>query len=390
MPSSDRFSVIQHLLHWPDTVSLDIIYATAMHTRFPGDPLWLLCIGPSASGKTAIIETFFGHYIARPLDEISTKGFVTGSDNKIEYLRTLDQCLFLIKELTVLLNQSKESSEQIFSQLRAIYDGSFTKATGLGVKSIKSRFGMLAGCVPAVESFAKLNAAMGDRFLRVEWPIDREALVKKSRENSGHDHMVRQMLAHFSHGLLDRSVDMSEQAWLPYTHAALPASLEALIDEMAKLMGVLRASVMRDHMHRITQPPTVDGGARLAKLLTELVRALLFLYDEPYPSTEVVEALQRVCYSLVPRVRRSVIDYLLTVDQAKAADVADHLRIPVSTIREELEDAWMARIIDVEKHPDRNLYRLRPAVREMLEITGVLLHLDDPDPELAKLALAEW
>lgn len=376
MPNSQRWAAVQSLLHWPDHTSLDIIYAVAMHTKFPGDPLWMLLIGPSSSGKTAIIETFFGHYLARPMDEISTKGFVTGADNKVEYLRTLDQGLLLIKELTVLLSQSTETAEQIFAQLRAIYDGTFVKVTGLGIKNITSRFGMLAGCVPQIDVYTRLNASMGDRFLRVEWPVDRDELIRKSRSNSGHDGMVRQMLQHFSHTLLDRSVDMMEQAWLPYVHAALPKSFEMLIDEMASVMGFLRAGVMRDRMHKVQAPPSIDGGARLAKLLTELVRSLLFLYEEPLPSLEVIEALRRVCYSMIPRVRRGMIDYLLAVDQATVQEISASMRIPASTLREDLEDAWMAGIIDIERASDHNRYRLRPEIRSQLTLTGIPVTLE--------------
>lgn len=395
MPDPNRWDTIQSLLHWPDATSLDIIFAVAMHTRFPGDPLWALLVGPSASGKTAIIESMSGHWIARPLDEISTKGFVTGAEHRIEYLRTLNGGLLLIKEFTVMLNASKETADQIFSQLRAIYDGSFTKATGLGVKSITSRFGLLAGCVPQVDVHARLNAAMGDRFLRVEWPVDRVAMVKVARRNSGSDGDIREALRTFSSSLLERSVDIIEEAWVPYAHAAIPIPIENLIDDMAKLMGLLRAQVLRDHMHKVVSMPTTDGGARLAKLLTELVRSLLFLYEDPLPSDEVIDALRRVCYSMIPRARRMILQYLVLQDHSTAHKIADGIRIPITTAREELEDLWMARVIDRDRLPQRNEYRLRPAVRSLLAITEVPLRLDEPDPAGADMTdellhMLEW
>lgn len=369
---SVNYDNLRRWLYWPDTVSLDIIYATAGHILFTGDPLWLLAIGPSGSGKTELIRTFRDSAFSVSLDIWNSKSFISGYEGKdnIDLLPQLNNRLLLIKDFTGILGTSKDNARELIDQLRGIYDGYWDRATGLGQKGYASKFGILAGCTPAIDSYRVLNVGLGDRFLRVEWPIDEFEISSAAAREAGDEDVMRRELTRFTEEIMGRCLD----AWTAYDNINLPGYLRSLISLIARLIGVLRTQVVRDFHHQMVDLPTTDAGGRTAKNLAELAKALCCLYEIRDPNADVVACIKRVAWSMVPKRRRVVLQALLAAGESisTTTSITAATRMPYNTTREEMEDLWAVGALDRRKSGKEVQYRFALGIGETLERTQLI------------------
>ncbi|MCH6574633.1 MAG: DUF2877 domain-containing protein [Bacteroidetes bacterium] len=116
--------------------------------------------------------------------------------------------VLVIKDFTTILGMHQGSKEEIFSQLRDVYDGSFDKQYGNGIRMIyKSKFGILAGVTPAIDGQASLHASMGERFLKFRTdkdlsPVSEEERILKAMSNINQETGMRRELQHASEAFL--------------------------------------------------------------------------------------------------------------------------------------------------------------------------------------------
>jgi len=168
-------------LNLRDPNYLEIIFATALAHRIHGDPLWLFWVAQSGGGKTEVLRTFRSVQDVKFIDSMTNKSLISffgvgreKSKANVDFslAKNLDKKCLIIKDFTNILSMRFEMREEIFSQLRCFYDGEYDAATGLGEKSYKVKFGILAGVTPAIEKRKSLRGTLGERFLMVKTTFD--------------------------------------------------------------------------------------------------------------------------------------------------------------------------------------------------------------------------
>jgi hypothetical protein len=139
------------------------------------DPIWLILIGASSSGKSQILrplaltDTKFIHRVDDMTDNTLLSGIRVAKGQKdISLLKRIGKLgIIIISDLTVIFSRNSESKGTILGQLRMVYDGFMTKYSGTSAEPItwKGHIGILAGSTPSIYGHFEEVADMGERFL---------------------------------------------------------------------------------------------------------------------------------------------------------------------------------------------------------------------------------
>ncbi len=189
-----------------DHEALEIILTGALDRKIPGDPSWWYLIGAPASSKTEQINAMAGLKCVYPLDTLTPQTFVSGltRNNKETgepepiggLLRKMDGKTLMVKDFTTILQGNKDNREEIFGQLRSIYDGKFEKGFGTLPEPIriKATIGAVFGVTPIVDKYTNLQSLLGERHLKIRINPDPMKAAIKALENEGREGQLRQDL----------------------------------------------------------------------------------------------------------------------------------------------------------------------------------------------------
>src|SRR5262249_59057887 len=74
--------------------------------------------------------------------------------------------VMLVQDLTGLITTRREKRDEIFGQLREIYDGRLVKRTGMGDDlRWEGYLGLLGAVTPKYDEVAELHSVLGERFV---------------------------------------------------------------------------------------------------------------------------------------------------------------------------------------------------------------------------------
>ena len=191
-----------------------IALASIVATRLQiSDPVWLIIIGPSSSGKSqvlrplALTDTKFIHRV----DDLTENTLLSGvrvkkGEKDISLLKRIGKLgIIVISDLTVIFSKGIEARGAILGQLRMVYDGEMTKFSGLSSEPItwSGSIGILAGSTPSIYTHFEEVADMGERFIYYRMrPYDIEKATRRSlsREIYGNFITLRRLYKRSNNG----------------------------------------------------------------------------------------------------------------------------------------------------------------------------------------------
>lgn len=162
-----------------------MVSAVSIYLGKRTEPFWFLVVGPPASAKTTMLNPIMActdFVVAR--DDCTSNAMLSASDPTGARMRArakgdddedydpslvkeLDGKLFLIKDMTAILNRQKEA-DHFWSHMRLVYDGKLSKHSGtIGLQDTGPiRFGFLAATTDAsIDLTLQKSSKLGDRFL---------------------------------------------------------------------------------------------------------------------------------------------------------------------------------------------------------------------------------
>jgi ribosomal protein L37AE/L43A len=163
----------------PDMNIFKAIACAILSTQFNTKPIWLFLVAPPSSGKTEMLNSFkylgepysdLIHYTSSITDNTLISGMNAKKDPSLLAQFEGKKKALIIKDLTPILSYADYIKQEIFGQLRDIYDGYTAKDFGNGVKRVyrNLKFPILAGVTPEIYKETEQFAALGERFAKLQ------------------------------------------------------------------------------------------------------------------------------------------------------------------------------------------------------------------------------
>lgn len=336
---------------------LEIVLAFSIGEQLPGDPLWLFLIAPPGGAKTEILRAIKGERFEH-LSDLTNASFVSGLTlgqgehrKKIDdLLPQLDGKTLLFKDFTTVLEKGREMRQEIFAQLREIYDGQFSKKFGsLDHKvSYEVRFGLIAGVTPVIDRHWKVMQQLGERFLKYRWHEDADTVTRQAERIEGREKQMRDEIQRAIMGFLT-NLEVSEPSF--------PDHLVEPLIESAKYLAILRTPVTihagkSDFYYDFI--PVPERPTRLVKQLKKVCKALAVVRGRDTVTAEDVVTAQKLAISTAPQDRIAVLDAVKalqhrTIDGCTATSLKDMVRLPETSIRNILQQLVILDLVDERK-----------------------------------------
>jgi hypothetical protein len=341
-PLTAVHEVFQRYLYLPDpgvvTVTLGAIAANMMD----GNPVWLMLVGPPASGKTQTLDSLHGLPSLHHAATLTESSLLSGTPQRDKaadaqggLLRIIgDFGILVCKDFTSVLSMHHDARAQVLAALREVYDGAWSRHIGSdGGRQLewKGKVGFLGGVTPIIDELHGVMSQMGERFLIYRMPkTDPELqgfMTLQNRRNSGEKN---KSLSDAVKLLFASGFDTSWQE---------PARAEwaGRVVSLATLVAHSRSAVVRDHRTReIDLVPDSELPSRIINGLSQLNDGMGAIGVD---SAERWRLLRKIGFDSIPATRRRLLVLLHgTLDPIETANAAEELGLPTTTARRAFED----------------------------------------------------
>ena len=365
-----------------ETEIIDVVLATIIANRLPGDPIWLFMVAPPGGTKTEILRSLQTEEIFQ-VSTLSEHSLVSGFRQKPgapdpSLIPKLHNKVLVIKDFTAILSMRRESREEILGTLRDAYDGECVKTFGsIGVVKYVSKFGILAGVTPAVDKYFSIEQSLGERFLKIRLKTkSHEEMVSKSFDNIAFETSMRQELSMAVTKLL-HTIGIPDIAKIRYIEACSD-KLKAL----SRLLAILRSDVSRNpYTHTIDYMPEPEVGTRIIKQLSKLGIGLAAARNKETVDEEEYRLLLRIAFDTLPSKKRKIFDVIsqLRIDKSiepydnqfvDTQEISNYSDLPTDTCKSALEDLRLLGIVD-RSGSNRFTWRLTDTIQELIIKAGV-------------------
>ena len=358
--SQGKFKLLKELFESvyliEDPYIIKVLAASVINQRIKGDPVWIVLVAPSSSGKTEFINSIANCAGVYPLSSLTSHTFISGQKKgsmETSLLKRIGNGIITFKDLTSLLSENREERAVIMAQLREIYDGKLSKSFGTGETiDWKGKITVIAGSTYAIHSLKQQYTAMGERFLfyNIIQP-DRKDSSCRAMENqeSGELDEKRQTILDNMSEYLNNLIEVPPQEQYP----KISKELRNQLIDLANLSTMARSDVERNYHSQQMEilevyPP--EYPARFASQLQNYARSLMIInwnetgVMELLPEDEKI--LDKIALDSVNKSRRTAMQELSKYDIIETAGLATKLNMPTNTVRRWLEDLCALEICD--------------------------------------------
>jgi len=350
-------AVIKKHLFIEDDRVIDVMMAVYIANQFKADPIWILFVAPPSTAKTENLRAFDGHPDIFFLSSLTPSTLISGQrptkrNPQPSLLPKLNDKILVLKDFTTVLSMRSEQQQEILAQLREVYDGSYSKAFGTGVKvDWKGHIGFMGAVTPVYDKHYSVIGSMGDRFLLYRSNThDDFKMGLKAIKNVGKEHDMRKEIRNAVHRFIDQ-FDM-EKIHFDET----PEDIEFMIVTLACFCAYARCVVERDRRTQyIEYQPEPEGPARLAKQFMQIGTSLALVNGKTHIDGEIYEVIKKIGRDLITKHRLKIIHHLCVekvfehiMEWRKTKGVANAVGIPGSTTKIVLEDLMTIGILNQE------------------------------------------
>lgn len=357
-PLGEVKQVVHKWLYLEDDRIIDVMIATHLANRFTTDPTWTLIIGPPSSTKTELLRSFDGHPEAYFLSNLTPSTLVSGKSVKrngklvnMSLLPSLNDKTLVLKDFTTVLSMRSENQQEILSQFREIYDGSYSKGFGneTGLFEWKGRVGLLGACTPVYDKHYGVIGVLGDRFLlyRTNNETNQE-MGLRAQKMVGQEEQMRQEIKEVVHTFIDQFTN------LDHSHFQEDPTTNNMIVTLACFCAFGRCPVDRNPYDKtIEYTPQPEGTPRLVKQFMQVGMSLALIYGKDRIDGEVYEVLKKIGRDLIPEQRLKIIKYLWESQAFEhlmgwegTTDISQALKTPKTTMVRKCEDLMLVGLLE--------------------------------------------
>jgi hypothetical protein len=325
-----------------DDILIDLLCAIALGVHTKSDPIWLLIIGASSSGKSEFVNTLGGMDYSWQVSNLTDNTFLSGmggSDGQEKSLlhKMGENALLLMKDYTSILSMKDDKKTVILGQMREIFDKYITKKTGNGRDvEWRGKINFVGACTDSIYFGDSEDASMGYRTINYIMPVaDRKIRIKKAKRASQNlsdmEDKREAIKTAFTTFLTEKKIKLD---------TILPALPEELVDELipiADFSSQMRTATRRNYRGELELVPSFDEPMRMSQQI--LLLAQLFIYiNDGVLKEEHRRALVKVALDSIPKTRRMTLKILATYRRITKKGLAQMLGYPTDTVGVWLED----------------------------------------------------
>jgi hypothetical protein len=345
-PTSEKWrklcSILKQWFHEPDLQALRVLLAMyASHTCIQDDPVWALLIAPPSTGKTSIgiraLSFLPGTYT---IGDLGTASLLSGYKEAGGLLSQLPNGngVLLFPEFSTITHKRPEIRSEIQSQLRAVYDGEFSKQVGSKAKTLrwKGKITVVAACAPQVERQWAVYQDLGERFIYIRWRHNEDAPQIA-------DSVLRQIwmgrgtLAQLRENVL---AFVDPESLKPATICTkAPDNAVALCEMICRLRTPIRRGIINGKT-QVTYVEATESIARLFRSLCQVAKGNAMLERRAEVSEADFRLVRRIAIDNLPSGRGTLLNLLLhSQDHEISLSEAEQLtNIPHATLFRVRED----------------------------------------------------
>jgi len=340
--------VFRRWLYLPDDTPLRFLLSLVIGNRLPGDPLWGFLIGPSGSLKTELLNSITGLPNVQTLDVLTPNTFLSGKQRKDPTASLLKKLphgsILVMRDFTTVLAMRREQRAELLAQLRKIYDGHLTKATGEGgtssLLSWEGKIGLICGCTLAIEEVRSFAAQLGERFVYFHLPTEaREQAATQALAN-------REQLSVMRVNLQEAVCGFLEGLTIP-DHVEIPDNIRSWLVNVADFVAFARSTVPRDRYTReITDLPSPEIPTRLTQQLGSLACGHAVLEGRNRVCEKDLSLIAATAITCIPTRRRLILERLFEASVSETTTaIAKSVDLPTNTARRDLEDLTALKLV---------------------------------------------
>jgi hypothetical protein len=269
-----------------------------------------MIVAPPGCGKTELVKPMKDLPNVHLIDSITPNTFISGKvpdpkkprgkDGLLE--RIGNNATILFPEFSTVLEGNRDKRDEIFAQLRRLYDGDLRRE--FGVEGLKNdwagRLTVGAAVTPAVDRYASVFKALGDRFVMIRWP--RVGGVDAALRAMDQDHDAKNVAMRSAVHYLFTVV---QDAPLPDMDTKTKRAFAAL----GEIIAVGRTHVERDRADQrsILYDPDPEGNTRLAQQLAQVAKGSARLEGRDSVNDTDIAIAHRVAFDTLLPARAAVL-----------------------------------------------------------------------------------
>jgi len=371
----DLIDLYTDVYYVEDTSFIEVVTAAVVSNKIPGDPLWMMVVGASSSGKSEIINAMLGVDYVHQVSTLTTNTFLSGMSKKGEetsLLKRIGNGVIAMKDFTSIISLPSETKMKVMGDLREVYDGHMTKETGTGDKlewGPGNKMGLVAGTTDEIYQVEEQFSRMGSRWLNYKMP-------KQSRKDTTHTSMdhtakiraMRQDIQDAFTQFVNHTVQTLEEDRIP----DISNELQDNIVDIAEFASRARSPVSRNFKGEMEMVYDPEMPMRMASQLKILAQTFAVMND--YEITDRHEdIIYDVALNCISKQRWTVCDVLAKFDEVSTKALAMYLDFPTRVVRPWVEDLNGLSVVersDRESAIGGDMWKLYPEYKEILREFG--------------------
>lgn len=379
------------LFYVEDRALFPLLLAIVVGSKLNTPTTWLYIVGPSSGGKGTVLSTIDRVPFVKQISDLTPNTFLSGmkiAGKETSLLKTLgNNFLVTMKDFTTMISKDETAQGQIMAQMREIYDGYISKATGNGQtmewgtleKKWKSTF--IMATTEEIYNLQEKFVGMGTRAINyVFLPQDRKKTMRASLMNKRNTEKSGAILSALQGDVAEFIAEKIANA--PMELPPISEELENDIIEVSDLSSQCRSVTKRNYRGEKQLTLSAEFPMRMGEQLLAIAQLLAYINNGEL--TEEMRAIIYKCaFDSIPKQRRMVLESISRYQKIEVIGMSKELRYPIDTIRTWVEDLYSFDILERDSSSGKEYWKIREEYREVMRKylgisnTGEILESDE-------------